>query len=104
MCASHLEIIMVLCFGSAWPFAIFRTLQQRSGEGKSRVFLCINLLGYATGMYVNFLQEEYLVIAFYSTNFSMVLIDLLIVFYFNHINRKQAVSNAHQKIKSLSFG
>ena len=49
--ASIFKIIMLLCFGAAWPFSIHKSYAFRSnaGKGKSFLFLAVLLIGYAAG-------------------------------------------------------
>jgi hypothetical protein len=73
---SIFEIIMLLCFGAAWPFSIYRSYQAKSNEGKSASFLCIVLIGYAAGILHKIFNNYDLVIWFYVFNMMMVAIDL----------------------------
>ena len=61
---SIFEIAMLLCFGAAWPFSIYKTLQCRDVRGKSILFLLIVLLGYLFGilhkMFYNYDKVVYL--------------------------------------------
>ncbi len=72
---SVFEIIMLVCFGSAWPFSIYRSWKSKSARGKSLVFLLIVLAGYLAGIlhkvFFNFDNVIYLYVA----NFSLVSID-----------------------------
>ena len=36
---SGFEAVMMLCFGSAWPFSIYKSYTSRSNKGKSVWFL-----------------------------------------------------------------
>ncbi len=47
---SIFEIIMLLCFGFAWPFSIVKSFQSRSTKGKSILFLLVVLAGYIAGI------------------------------------------------------
>ena len=47
---SILEIVMLICFGAAWPFSIRRAILSKSVEGKSLVFLVIIWFGYLAGI------------------------------------------------------
>jgi len=42
------EIIMLICFGAAWPFAIYKSYTSKSVLGKSALFLVIVLVGYGS--------------------------------------------------------
>ena len=49
------EAFMLICFGSAWPFAIAKSLQCRLADGKSPLFLVIIFTGYISGICARFL-------------------------------------------------
>ncbi|HOT45021.1 MAG TPA: hypothetical protein PLM53_13085 [Spirochaetota bacterium] len=72
---SIFEIIMLICFGAAWPFSIYRSWKSKSVKGKSLVFLFIVMAGYLAGImhkvFFNYDDAIYL----YITNFSLVTID-----------------------------
>jgi hypothetical protein len=77
---SVFEIIMLLCFGFAWPFSIHKSYQCRSTKGKSFIFLLIVLLGYIAGILHKIFYHFDLVIIFYIINFAMVMIDMILFF------------------------
>lgn len=72
---SVFEIVMLVCFGSAWPFSIWRTWKSKSVEGKSLVFLLIVLLGYLAGILHKVFFNYDNVIFLYIVNFTLVFID-----------------------------
>lgn len=73
---SIFEIIMLLCFGLAWPFSIYRSWKSRQIAGKSIVFLFALLLGYISGILHKIFYSPDPVIFFYILNGTMVLIDI----------------------------
>jgi len=83
-----LEIIMVLSFGASWPFSVVRSYRSRSTKGKSPVFLCLIIFGYAAGIAAKLTNEAYMgsfsqkwyVLVFYVINLLMVSADLAIYF------------------------
>lgn len=75
---SVFEIIMLLCFGAAWPFSIHKSLTSRSVEGKSPIFLIVLLLGYSAGILHKIFYSFDLVIYLYMLNFLMVSTDLFL--------------------------
>jgi len=77
---SILEIIMLICFGIAWPFSIRRSILSRSVEGKSFVFLVIIWFGYLSGILHKLFYIFDLAILLYIANFCMVTIDALLYF------------------------
>jgi len=75
---SIFEIIMLLCFGFAWPFSIYKSYKSRSVEGKSLLFLVIVFVGYISGILhkINYNFDN--VIYLYILNAIMVGIDILL--------------------------
>jgi hypothetical protein len=81
MSGEYFEVMMLLSFGSAWPFAIVRTWTSRSSEGKSAIFLIIILVGYLFGLFSQIVSGFTPVIYFYALNTTMVATDLSLVLY-----------------------
>ena len=75
---SIFELIMMICFGTAWPFSIYKSWKSRACAGKSIFFLYIVLVGYASGIVHKLLYSLDWVIALYMLNGLMVLVDILI--------------------------
>ena len=77
---SIFEIIMLLCFGAAWPVSIYKSYTSRTTAGKSVVFLFIVLLGYMAGIIHKILYKPDIVTSLYIVNGFMVLIDITIYY------------------------
>ena len=77
---SVLEIVMLVCFGSAWPFSIHRSYVSRSNKGKSVAFLAILFVGYVAGFFHKVVNDFDLVTYLYLANGLMVLIDTVLYF------------------------
>lgn len=73
---SLFEIVMLICFGVAWPFSIHKSLKTVSTEGKSLVFLIIVAIGYSSGILHKFFYNYDRVIYLYALNATMVCIDI----------------------------
>jgi len=69
------EIIMLLCFGAAWPVSIAKSLKTRSNGGKSLIFLLVIIVGYAAGITNKLLYKPDCVVWLYSLYVTMVAID-----------------------------
>lgn len=69
---------MLICFGAAWPFSIYKSYTSKSVEGKSPYFLLILILGYICGIlnkvFYNFDKVFYL----YVINLIMVSSDFIL--------------------------
>lgn len=79
---SPYEIIMLVCFGSAWPFSISRSWRSRTTAGKSVIFLWIILVGYVSGIVHKTLYSPDGVVVLYAVNALLVATDIGI-FYRN---------------------
>ncbi len=77
---SIFEIVMLICFGAAWPLSIYKAYISRSTEGKSVLFLIVILIGYVAGILNKMFNHYDQVMYLYLLNFTMVLIDLLIYY------------------------
>ena len=73
---SHFEIIMLICFGAAWPFSIYRSWVSHSTKGKSLLFMVIVMVGYIAGVLHKIYFDHDLVIYLYGLNFLMVAVDV----------------------------
>ena len=84
---SVFEIIMLICFGAAWPVSIMKSWKSRTNNGKSVIFLFIVQIGYIAGMLhkIYFLCDY--VIILYIINFTMVTIDVMIYYRNSRLNR-----------------
>ncbi len=77
---SFFEILMLICFGAAWPFSIYRSWVSRSTKGKSLLFMIIVMCGYLAGVFHKFMYHFDPVIFLYALNFLMVGADVLLYF------------------------
>ncbi len=97
---SIFEIIMLICFGAAWPFSIRRSLTSRSVQGKSLAFLIILLFGYSAGIIHKLCYSYDKVIILYVLNFIMVGIDTLL--YLRNTNAMKTLPE--EKIHEMNRG
>ncbi len=84
---SVFEIVMLICFGAAWPFSIYRSLRSRTNAGKSLPFLYIVLLGYLAGILHKVFYSFDQVIFLYVFNSLMVGADILLYYRNNRLSR-----------------
>ncbi len=75
---SVFEIIMLVCFGSAWPFSIYRSWRSKSVAGKSLLFLVVVLTGYLAGILHKVFFHLDRVIILYIVNFTLVFTDIML--------------------------
>ena len=73
---SIFEIIMLICFGAAWPFSILKSFRSKSNHGKSALFLAVILTGYIAGTLHKVFFNYDAVMYLYILNGIMVAADL----------------------------
>ncbi len=74
--SSIFEVVMLVCFGAAWPVSIFKSYRSRTTVGKSVVFLVIVEIGYIAGICFKLTGTLDYVIVLYVLNALMVLVDI----------------------------
>lgn len=75
---SIFEVIMLLCFGSAWPFSIYTSYKSRTAKGKNLFFLVVILIGYLSGIIHKIFYSFDYVIILYALNFTLIAIDIML--------------------------
>lgn len=68
----YFEALMLICFGSAWPTAIVKTLRVKRVEGVSVAFLWLIFTGYGAGTCYKLTGNLDWVVALYVLNLCMV--------------------------------
>ena len=81
-------MVMLLCFGVAWPFSIHKSLISHSVKGKSLAFLLIVWFGYVTGILHKIFYYPDVVVVFYIINLTMVSVDALL-----YLRNRRIVNN-----------
>jgi len=89
---SIFEIIMLLCFGAAWPFSIYKSYKSRSVEGKSLLFLLVIFVGYGSGILHKIFFNYDHVIFLYMLNMVMVGADILLYFRNRKLSNTESTS------------
>ncbi len=91
------EVIMLICFGISWPVTVYKTLKNKSTQGKSLVFLLAIVVGYISGIVGKIVNNDLsYVLILYCFNLMVVLTDLTL--YFVYKNRERT----HDRIKESS--
>lgn len=75
---------MLICFGLAWPFSIYKSYTSRTNKGKSLLFLIVVFAGYVSGTFHKIYYNMDPVILLYMLNGLMVLVDIAL-FYRNRL-------------------
>ena len=74
---SIFEAVMLLCFGLAWPFSIYKSWKTRENGSKSILFLIALLIGYGSGIIHKVIYNFDGVIFLYIINAAMVSIEIV---------------------------
>lgn len=82
------EAVMLFCFGESWPMAIYKTYKSKKPVDKSLPFLYLVFIGYASGILHKYFHTYNWGIYLYALNFSLVLVDIILVKYYNAKNIK----------------
>jgi hypothetical protein len=77
---SFFEILMLLCFGFAWPVSLRKSWKSRTNSGKSVFFLIVVVIGYAAGIVHKLLHSRDAVVFLYALNMTMVSADIVLWF------------------------
>jgi hypothetical protein len=91
MFMSVFELVMLLCFGAAWPFSIHKSVVSHSIKGKSLTFLLIVWVGYLAGVLHKIFYHPDVVIVFYAINLAMVTVDTVLYLRNRRILNKKTV-------------
>lgn len=75
---SVFEVVMLVCFGAAWPVSICKSYTSRQNSGKSFLFLVIVLVGYLSGIIHKLAYSPDYVTVLYILNFTMVFADMML--------------------------
>lgn len=84
---SIFEIFMLICFGAAWPFSIYKSYRSRSNTGKSVLFLFVVFAGYLFGTFHKLIYSFDPVIYLYILNGAMVFVDIALYFRNEYYSR-----------------
>ncbi|MBN2402061.1 MAG: hypothetical protein JXN64_06655 [Spirochaetes bacterium] len=76
------ELVMLICFGVSWPFAIARTLKTKNVKGLSTTFYFFLVVGYISGIAHKILYSMDYVIYLYAINAIMVSFQIFLVFHY----------------------
>ena len=74
------EALMLICFGFAWPFSIWKSYKSETNSGKSLYFILVVDFGYFCGIIHKIFWSFDMVIILYIINFIMVTTDILLYY------------------------
>jgi hypothetical protein len=75
---SAFEMLMLLCFGAAWPFSIYKSYKSKSVSGKSPFFLVVIMIGYVFGILNKIIYNFDGVVYLYALNLIMSTTDFIL--------------------------
>lgn len=84
---SVFEVLMIVCFGFAWPVNLYNSIRTRSTKGKNLLFLGMIVLAYVFGILHKLVYSRDPAIYFYLLNTCMVLADVVLYF----VNRRREI-------------
>jgi hypothetical protein len=87
---SIFEVIMLMCFGAAWPSSIYKSYVSKTTKGKSAVFLFIVFIGYIAGIFHKVFYNLDWVVFLYALNAFMISIDIALYMRNTALDRQLA--------------
>lgn len=97
---SVFEVLMIVCFGFAWPVNVYNSLHTHSTKGKNLLFLFMIVLAYVFGILHKLTFSRDPALWFYLFNAAMVLADVAL--YFHNRRREIRAGKAHSYVQVLS--
>lgn len=85
------EILMLICFGASWPFAVLKTYKTKNVKGKSVLFLSLIIIGYICGIIHKCIYKPDAVIWLYVFNLILVSADLTLWFKYKNNNSVEGI-------------
>lgn len=92
------EILMMICFGLAWPINIYNSLRGKSTRGKNLLFLTAINLAYVFGIIYKVFFARTWALYIYIINFAMVLTDFILYFKNRHREIKGGKANNYYSL------
>lgn len=86
---SIFEVLMLVCFGAAWPASIYKSWTSKKTAGKSVVFLYAILVGYISGVLHKLFFAYDGVIYLYMLNGLMVSADIILYYRNERLQRNK---------------
>ena len=91
---SIFEVIMLICVGFSWPFAILKTIRVKNPTGKSYLFMGLIIIGYIAGCIHKILYHWDFVFWLYLLNTLLVATDVVLcLYYMQKLKRKPLNEN-----------
>lgn len=95
---SVLEVLMIVCFGLAWPINLYNSWKSRSTKGKNLLFMSFIVLAYIFGILNKLLVSVDGAVYFYLLNEAMVLADYLLYFVNRRKEIRQGIFSSYTRV------
>ena len=96
---SILEVLMIVCFGLAWPINLYNSWKSKSTKGKNLLFMSFIVLAYVFGILNKLLVSVDNAIYFYCLNEFMVLADYILYFAIEAGKLKRYLSQLYSGVQ-----
>lgn len=84
---SIFELIMMVMFGTAWPFNLIRQLRKKTSRGISTPFYLVIIGAYISGIVNKLVNGIDYVIVVYCINFGMVTMSFILMLIYRRRDR-----------------
>jgi lipopolysaccharide export LptBFGC system permease protein LptF len=95
------EMVMLVCFGCSWPFAIAKTIRTKTVVGKSIIFITLIFIGYLSGIIFKLVGNFDHVIWLYVTNGSLVFTEIVLYFKYNRSGSRRRENDTKPRLRSM---
>ena len=95
---SIFEVIMLVCFGTSWPFATIKTIRAKNPAGKSYLFAILILVGYISGCLHKLFYHWDWVFYLYLALFFLVATDTALCLHYAHRLKTSQADNGKKAL------
>lgn len=96
---SILEVLMIVCFGVAWPINLYNSFKSKSTKGKNLLFMSFIVLAYVFGILNKlFVSVDAARMYFYILNEAMVLADYILYFVNRHMGNSNGICKNYYNV------
>ena len=97
------EILMLLCFASAWPFSLHKSWTSRTNGGKSLLYMVVVACGYLFGATHKTLNDHDWVVYLYIFGAVMVICDMALYNRNHRLNNQDKPEKYHWHLICFGF-
>lgn len=92
------EVLMIVCFGFAWPINVYNSVRTGSTKGKNLLFLLMIVLAYVFGILHKLVYSRDGAVYFYVLNACMVLADVALYVRNRHREIEQGIAASYGQV------